>query len=94
MKEKVKRIGRILIPDPLFEKMYEGAKIKISADLEIRAERLVKEYTAFENVNEQLDEALGVLKKHISQERVEQYKDLVAKGDYKKVALELMEKIL
>lgn len=72
--------------------MYEGAKLKISADPEIRAERLVKEYTAFENVNEQLDEALGVLKKHISQERVEQYKDLVAKGDYKKVALELMEK--
>lgn len=87
-----KRIGRILIPDHLFEKMYEGAKLKISADPEIRAERLVKEYTAFENVNEQLDEALGVLKKHISQERVEQYKDLVAKGDYKKVALELMEK--
>lgn len=87
-----KRIGRILIPDPLFEKMYEGAKLKISADPEVRAERLVKEYTAFENVNEQLDEALGVLKKHISPERVEQYKDLVAKGDYKKVALELMEK--
>lgn len=87
-----KRIGRILIPDSLFEKMYEGAKIKIDADIENRAERLVKEYTSFENVKEQLEEALGVLKKHISQERVEQYKDLVDRGDYRTVAIELMEK--
>ena len=53
---------------------------------------VLTQISAFENVNEQLDEALGVLKKHISQERVEQYKDLVAKGDYKKVALELNRK--
>lgn len=87
-----KRIGRILIPDPLFEKMYEGAKIRITASPEVRADRLVKDYTSCENVNQQLLEALSVLTRHISEERVEHYKNLVSKGDYTTVALELMEK--
>lgn len=87
-----RRIGRILIPEFLFKKMYEGKKIRISSDYETRANRLVEEYTAFKNVNIELGEALGVLKKHISPEKVEYYKHLVEEGNYKKVALELMEK--
>lgn len=87
-----RRIGRILIPEHLFKKMYDGEKIRISSDYETRATRLVEEYTAFKNVNIELGEALGVLKKHISQEKVEYYKQLVEQGNYKEVALELMEK--
>ncbi|MGL5244930.1 MAG: tRNA 2-selenouridine(34) synthase MnmH [Sarcina sp.] len=87
-----RRIGRILIPEVLFNKIYKGEKIRIKSDYEVRAERLVEEYTAFENVNTQLAEALSVLKKHISEENINYYKQLVNEGNYKEVALELMKK--
>ncbi|MPQ42322.1 tRNA 2-selenouridine(34) synthase MnmH [Clostridium tarantellae] len=87
-----RRIGRILIPEVLFNKIYKGEKVRINSDYEVRAKRLVNEYTAFENVNIQLEEALSVLKKHISEENINYYKKLVNDGNYEEVALELMKK--
>lgn len=87
-----KRIGRILIPDYLYKSIYQGEKLRIFSDYEVRANRLVAEYTSFENVDIELDEAIGVLKKHISEENVEYYKSLVKQKRYKEVAIDLMKR--
>ncbi|MFA6074560.1 MAG: tRNA 2-selenouridine(34) synthase MnmH [Negativicutes bacterium] len=40
-----KRIGNVYIPDCLFSKMAIGKKILLRTDIDVRTERLVKEYT-------------------------------------------------
>ncbi|HML31562.1 tRNA 2-selenouridine(34) synthase MnmH [Sporomusa sphaeroides] len=39
-----KRIGNVYLPDCLFDAMRRGKKILVSADIEVRVDRLIKEY--------------------------------------------------
>lgn len=87
-----RRLHKILITQCLWDSLHRGKKIYLTADLETRAERLVKEYTAFDTAKDEINQAIGVLGKHISEEKANYYMELVKKGEYKKVAMELMEK--
>ncbi|WP_297517726.1 tRNA 2-selenouridine(34) synthase MnmH [uncultured Clostridium sp.] len=87
-----RRIYKVIIPENLWSILQSGEKIYITADLESRAERLVKEYTSFENVKEEILTALEGIKKHASEENYEKYRALTIEGDYKTVAMEMMEK--
>ena len=87
-----RRIYKVIIPDCLWSILQSGERVYITADLESRADRLAKEYTAFENVAEEILIALEGIKKYASPENLQRYKDLVNEGDYKSVAMEMMEK--
>lgn len=87
-----RRIYKVIIPENLWSILQDGERVYITADLESRAERLVKEYTSFENVAEEILQALEGIKKYASPENLQRYKDLVIAGDYKSVAMEMMEK--
>lgn len=87
-----RRLYKILITQCLWDSLHRGKKVYLTADLEARAERLVKEYTSFDGSNIEINQAIAVLGKHISEEKVKYYMDLVNLGEYKKVAMELMER--
>ncbi|MGL5616193.1 MAG: tRNA 2-selenouridine(34) synthase MnmH [Sarcina sp.] len=87
-----RRLYKILITQCLWDSLHKGEKVYLTADLEVRAERLVKEYTAFETAGVEINQAIKVLGKHISEEKAKHYMDLVNSGEYKTVAMELMEK--
>lgn len=87
-----RRIYKVIIPDEIWNVLQSGEKIYITADIEARANRLVKEYTSFENVEEEIINALDGIKKYASPENLERYKELVKEGDFKTVAIEMMQK--
>lgn len=87
-----RRIYKVIIPDNIWSILQLGERVYITADLESRADRLVKEYTSFANVDEEILIALEGIKKYASPENLQRYKDLVMQGDYKTVAMEMMQK--
>ncbi|MGL4452627.1 MAG: tRNA 2-selenouridine(34) synthase MnmH [Sarcina sp.] len=87
-----RRIYKVIIPEYMWKTLQEGEKVYITADLEARAERLVKEYTMFENVKEEILTALEGIKKYASPENLQRYRDLTIEGDYTTVAMEMMQK--
>lgn len=87
-----RRIYKVIIPDNIWSILQSGQKVYITADLEARADRLVKEYTSFDNVQEEILTALEGIKKYASPENLQRYKDLVMEGDYHTVAMEMMKK--
>lgn len=87
-----KRIGNIILPNALFDKMKEGYQILIEVSKELRTEILISEYTKEQKEVDELIYSLDYLKKYMNSERVETYKECVKKGEFKEVALDLMEK--
>lgn len=87
-----RKIGNIIIPEYIFNSMVNGTHVLIEADLAFRAKLILKEYLSSENAVEDILESLELLGKHISQENIEKYTELVRKGEYQKVAEELMVK--
>lgn len=85
-----KRIGRIIIPDYIFEAMEYGVKIKVDADIEIRVKNIMEDYVK-EN-DDELINALSLLKKHISEKNIERYINEIKNKNYELVINELMTK--
>lgn len=87
-----KRIGNIIIPECLWTKMEIGYQVLIEADLELRTEILLDEYTKNQDEVNELVMAIDSLKRYMNEERVEKYKCNLVKGEFIEVAQELMEK--
>jgi len=87
-----KRIGNAMIPDFVFEKMKKGIHLFIDADIEFRTKLIVKEYTRFENCNEEIIECLKRLEKYLGEKNVDRYCQSVLKSEYDEVVSELMVK--
>lgn len=86
------RIGNIIIPNFMFNKMREGIHLYLDADIDFRARLLIEEYTANDNAKEQILDCLELMKKHISDENIKRYKNLVEEEAFKEVCKELMVK--
>lgn len=87
-----KRIGNVIIPDYIHRSMREGKHILVEADLDFRADLLVREYTGVENHKEDILSALEALSKYISEINISRYREMVLNNDYHEVAKELMVK--
>lgn len=48
MEDESRMIGRITLPDPVFEHICKGVLIRIELDMSVRINRLVKEYSGFD----------------------------------------------
>lgn len=87
-----KRIGNIIIPDFIYNKMREGKRILVKADLDYRAENIIEEYTRGESWKEEVVESLNRLRKYISEENIIRYLQMLEKDQVSELTKELMVK--
>lgn len=87
-----RRIGNIVIPSSIWERMEEGVHVLIQAPLEFRANLILKEYMKKEGFEKEILFALDLLKKYMSEENIQKYEKMVVDGEYKELAKQLMVK--
>lgn len=87
-----KRIGNVILPVSLWNKMRDGKQVLIKVSNELRTEILINEYAKNEEEVKELIASLDSLKKYMNDSRVEGYKEKIKKGEFYEVAVELMEK--
>ncbi|MFZ5352231.1 MAG: tRNA 2-selenouridine(34) synthase MnmH [Bacillota bacterium] len=86
------RIGNIIVPKFIINKMREGRHLLLQSNIELRARRIIEEYMKNEDCDEQLMEGIAKLEKYIGRSRVQELNEKVRKKEYFDVAVELMNK--
>lgn len=86
------KIGKVVIPKYISNKMEENIHIFIDADLDYRVKCLKKDYIQNENWKKESIEAIEQLNKYISKERIERLKYEINLGNFDFVATELMQR--
>ena len=84
------RIGNIVVPHYIMEKMKAGRHILAVGSLEKRVQRIVAEYTCGTDCKADIRASLEKLERHISAKRIEEYTASVEAGNYDDVAKDLM----
>lgn len=87
-----RKIGKVVIPDYISEKMSEGIHIFIDADLDYRVNSLKKDYVQNDNWKDESIGAIERLNKYISKENIDSMKNEIVLGNFDFVAKELMQK--
>lgn len=82
-----KRVGRSLIPEYLFNKMHEGASLKIIAPLEKRVDIILEDYISGDD--EDIIEALNHMRNRLGNLKVDEYIEMVKNKDYRPVISDL-----
>ena len=85
-----KRIGRIVMPEYLFNAVKSGDNILIDTDMNLRVDNILKDYV--NDIDDELIQSLGYLKEHIGNINVEKLSELIKSHDYKTVIEVLMLK--
>ncbi len=85
-----KQIGKAVIPDCVFSKMKSGIHIFIEADLDYRAKSLKKDYVLNKNWIEESIKAIDLLRKYMSNEKINYLEKILRQGNFEEVAKELM----
>lgn len=83
-----RRIGKVIIPESIFEKMMDGLHIKIDTDLDMRVSIILEDY--INGHNDEIIEALHYLRKRLGNDLVDNYIERVKNDDFAYVARELM----
>lgn len=86
-----KRIGGVLIPDYIYEKMKDSKRLLIKADLDKRAKNIIDEYIQNKNWKEETKRGLIRLEKYLGKKEVERYIQLLEEEDVLKLVKDLME---
>jgi len=85
-----KRIGPVYQPDFLYRAIQEGGHILLTAPLESRVDRLLREYTpSSEPERQKVKEALLSLKKYLGRENIEQMLALLEEKKYRELVSRL-----
>lgn len=82
-----KKIGKVVIPDILFEKILSSEKIGINSKIDFRILNIKEDYIA--DNDEELKDSIRKLKRYISNEKVEKYNKLIDNKDYDSVIKDL-----
>lgn len=83
-----KRIGKVIIPNYIYNAMNNGIRIKIEASLETRVDNILKDYV--HGTDEELIKGLNLLRKYIGDKNIDKYIEMIRKSEYSKVIEELM----
>jgi len=84
-----KRIGKLYIPDSVFQKMKTGKQIHLYASLKTRVDRLIVDYATFPE--ERLIDAILHLKKALGRNKMNNLIDLVNEKRFDEVATILLK---
>lgn len=86
-----KRIGNVLIPNYIYDKMSKSDRILISTSLDTRVENIVDEYTLSKEWKDEVVKGLNNLKKYISEKEISTYINMLENNKIKEVVKNLME---
>jgi len=89
LEDESKSIGKVRLPDRLYEAMNECAQFRLDLPLEIRIKRIVKEYAYFDK--EQLSEIINRISKKYGPNKVKTTIDLLQQENFNAVAEMLLE---
>lgn len=84
-----KRIGKVMIPDYIFEAMKNDIHIKIDASIEKRVDNILMDYV--HDTDTELIEAISHMRKQLGNNNVDRFIELIKSHDYQPVIKELME---
>ncbi|WP_040211141.1 tRNA 2-selenouridine(34) synthase MnmH [Clostridium polynesiense] len=87
-----KRIGRTIIPEYIWNSMGEGYHLLLDTSMENRVKIILEDYTKHDSSEEDIIEALNVMRKHISSNNIDLYTEMVRNKRYEEVAESLMLK--
>ncbi|MBP1926601.1 tRNA 2-selenouridine synthase [Sedimentibacter acidaminivorans] len=87
-----RKIGKVVIPNYISEKMQNGIHIFIDADLDYRVKSLKKDYIQDDNWMVESINAVERLNKYISKDNLDKLKNEINIGNFDFVARELMQK--
>lgn len=85
-----KRIGRITLPNSLYNAMQEGTQVLLFDTLDNRVNRLVKEYAAKPETIEEFKSSLERLKKRLGKEKINNYIKLLEERKFAEFAERLV----
>lgn len=84
------RIGNIVVPKFIHNKMKEGIHVMVEGSLEVRAKRIADEYIVNENSKAEILDAMDSLSKYLGAQKSENIRQLVEQENYIEAAKELM----
>ena len=84
------RIGNVIIPKFMHNKMKLGIHLMVEGSLDARAKRIVNEYIVNDNSKQEILDALDRLGKYMGNKKTEHIRELVQKEDYLEASRELM----
>ena len=84
------RIGNIVVPHYIMERMKAGKHILAEGSLDKRVNRIVEEYTRHVDCKSDIRNSLEKLGRHISAKRIEEYTRSIEADNYCEVARDLM----
>lgn len=85
-----RKIGKVTIPDCIFDTMMEGIHINIAASFETRVSNIYRDYV--KDNDSEIISALEMLRKFLGDKNIDYYRELIDKSQYKEVIEELMVK--
>lgn len=86
------KIGKVVVPKYISNKMSQGIQIFVDADVDYRVEILKKDYTLNKNWKIESLHYMDYLNKHISKDKIEILKQEILNDNFDFVAKELMIK--
>lgn len=84
------RIGNVIIPQYMHNKMKQGIHIMVEGSLEARAQRIVEEYIVNDKSKQEILDALDRLGKYMGVKKTAHIVELVEAEDYVEASKELM----
>jgi tRNA 2-selenouridine synthase len=85
-----KRIGKVIIPDCIFNVMKNGRHINLKANMDLRIKNILDDYV--QNNNLEIIESLNKLRKYISSKNIDKYIEEINNNNYEFIIEELMLK--
>lgn len=85
-----KRIGKVVMPEFLYNSIKSGDNIEITADIDTRVDNILRDYV--NDSDEELIKALNLLKENIGEKNVIRLSNMIQNKDYRPVIEELMVK--
>lgn len=83
-----KKIGKVIIPNYIYEKMNEGINICIDTDLNLRIDNILSDYV--HGTDEELIYALNYLRQQLGHEKIDNYIEMIKEKRYREIIGDLM----
>ncbi len=91
VEDESRRIGKIILPDPFWERKTEGIYVELEASTETRVENILREYTAVEGWERAVVEAAGKIARYLGPQRYAYLMDLLGGRKYRSAVRFLIE---
>ena len=83
-----RKIGKVVIPEYIYEAMNMGTNLCIDTDIEIRIDNVLKDYV--HGTDDELKSSLNFLRSQLGHDTIDRYIDMIDTHEYRQVIEELM----